>query len=638
MLEFIRSHQRWALALLALFILPGLGLIGIRGSGFFDDNANVASVNGHKISIQEFDAAVRDQMDSMRDSAGASFDPKMFDTPQMRAAMLDQMIQQRTVADEAQRENLTVTNEAVLKYELSLPAIAQLRKPDGTMDLDGYRSLLASQGMTPDQFDARIRYELSEQQTADNIGSSAIAPKSLAAELSSLADQQREVQSLAFHPADYAAQVHPTDDQLKAYYDAHAIDFQTPASVNVNYLSFDQGSLAAAYQPSDADIQKYYQDNQKQYTTPEQVRASHILITVAKDASAADVQKAKDKAQALLAQVRAHPDQFAAIAKQNSQDSVSADRGGDLGFFEPAGMVPEVANAAFHMKKDQISDLVRSEFGFHIVKVTDIHPGAVQPLANVKDSIVNALRQTHAAQVYADQADAFGNTVYEQASSLQPAADKFHLTIRQATLTPKGNSTLPATDPLNNPKLLAAVFADDATKAKHNTAAIDLGNNTLISAHVTQYTPAAIPPFDAVKAQVLQKLTAEQAGKLAHDAGVAKLAALQATPSTAGFGAVQKVSRSDQQVPQDALRAIFRVDSHHLPQYVGTDLGADGYVIDRVNAIDNAPPADATKAVQVQQQIAQINAQGETNAYLAALRARSKVKIYSIPKPSDADQ
>lgn len=638
MLEFIRSHQRWALALLALFILPGLGLIGIRGSGFFDDNANVASVNGHKISIQEFDAAVRDQMDNLRDRLGASFDAKTFDTPKMRAALLDQMIQQRTVADEAQRENLTATNDAVLKYELSLPAIAQLRKPDGTMDLDAYRSLLASQGMTPDQFDARIRYELAEQQTADNISSSAIAPKSLAAELSSLADQQREVQSLSFHPADYTAQVHLTDDQLKAYYDAHAIDFQTPASATVDYVSFDQASLAAAYQPSDADIQKYYQDNQKQYMTPEEVRASHILITVPKDASPADVQKAKDKAQALLAEVRAHPDQFAAIAKQSSQDSVSADRGGDLGFFTPAGMVPEVANAAFHMKKDEISDLVRSEFGFHIIKVTDIHPAVIQPLANVKDSIVNALRQAHAAQAFSDQADAFGNTVYEQASSLQAAADKFHLTIRHATLTPKGNSALPATDPLNNPKLLAAVFSDDATKAKHNTAAIDVGNNTLISAHVTQYTPAAIPPFDAVKAQVLQKLTAEQSAKLAHDAGVVKLAALQSAASTVGFTPVQKVSRSDQQVPQDALRAIFRVDPHHLPQYVGTDLGADGYVIYRVNAIDNAPPADANKIAQVQQQIAQINAQGEMNAYLAALKARSKVKIYTIPQPSDASQ
>jgi len=638
MLEFIRSHQRWALALLALFILPGLGLIGIRGSGFFDDNANVASINGRQISIQEFDAAVRDHLDSIRDQVGANYDPKLFDTPKMRASLLDQMIQQRTVADDAQRQNLTVSNDAVLKYELSLPAIAQLRKPDGSMDLDAYRSLLASQGMTPDQFDARIRYELAEEQTADNISSSAIAPKSLATQLAALADQQREVQSLAFHPADFVGQVHLTDAQLKAYYDAHALDFQTPASATIDYVSFDQASLAAAYQPSDADIQKYYQDNQKLYVQPEQVRASHILITVAKDASAADVQKAKDKAQALLVQVRAHPDQFATIAKQSSQDSVSADRGGDLGFFEPAGMVPEVANAAFHMQKDQISDLVRSDFGFHIIKVTDIHPAVAQPLASVKDSIVNALRQAHATQAYSDQADAFGNTVYEQASSLQPAADKFHLTIKQATLTPKGSTALPATDPLNNPKLLAAVFADDAIKAKHNTAAIDVGNNTLISAHVTQYTPAAIPSFDAVKAQVLQKLTTEQAAKLAHDAGVTKLATLQTAPSTTGFGAVQKVSRSEQQVPQDALRAIFRADPRHLPQFVGTDLGADGYAIYRVNAIDNAPPIDATKAGQVQQQIAQIDARSEMNAYLAALKARSKVKIYAIPQPSDADK
>src|SRR5471032_1671763 len=184
MFDFIRNHQRWALAILALFILPGLGLVGIQGfRGFFDDDANVASVNGHKISRQDYDSAVRDQLDRARQMLGASFDPKVFDTPKIRSEVLDQMIQQRIVADEAQRLNLTASNAAILKYELSIPAIAQLRKPDGSMDLDAYRQILATQGMTPDQFDARIMYELAEQQIAANINASAIASKTLSTQL-----------------------------------------------------------------------------------------------------------------------------------------------------------------------------------------------------------------------------------------------------------------------------------------------------------------------------------------------------------------------------------------------------------------------------------------------------------------------
>lgn len=636
MFDFIRNHQRWALAILALFILPGLGLIGIRGSGFFDQSTNVASVNGHKISVQEFDAAVRSQQDRARQMLGASYDPKLFDTSKMRSEVLDQMIQQHIVADEAQRLNLTASNAAILKYELSIPAIAQLRKPDGTMDLDAYRQVLAAQGMTPDQFDARIMYELAEQQIGVNISTSSIASKTLATELSALADQQREVQSLAFQPADYVAQVHPGDAQLKAYYDAHTTDFQTPETATIDYLSFDQASLASGYQPSDADLHKFYEDNSKQYQTKGQVRASHILIAAPKGASPADIAKARQKAETLLAELHAHPDHFAALAKQNSQDPGSADKGGDLGFFEQDGMIKPVADAAFQLKKGEISGLVQSDFGFHIIQVTDIKPAVTRPFDDVKTSIVAELRSEYAAKQFADSADAFSNTVYEKAASLQPAADKFHLTLRQATVSRTPNPALAPTDPLNNPKLLAAIFSDDAIKAQHNTAAIDVGNNALISAHVTHYNAAVIPAFDAVKAQVLQKVVAEQSTKMAYDAGSAKLAALQATPSTTGFSAVQKISRSDQQVPRDALRAIFKADAQHLPQYVGVDLGAAGYAIYRVNAVDQAPAADPSKIAGVQQQIAQIDAQSEMNAYLASLKARSKVKIYTLPQ-QDSD-
>jgi len=637
MFDFIRNHQRWALAILALFILPGLGLIGIRGSGFFDQNANVASVNGHKISSQEFDTAVRSQLDRARQMLGASYDPKIFDTAKMRSDVLDQMIQQRFVADEAQRLNLTASNAAILKYELSIPAIAQLRKPDGTMDLNAYRQVLATQGMTPDQFDARVMYELAEQQIGANISGSAIASKTLATQLAALADQQREVQGLAFHPADYVAQVHLTDAQLKAYYDAHAQDFQTPETATVDYLSFDQASLASSYQPSDADLHKYYQDNQKLYQTKGQVRASHILIAAPKTASADDIAKAKQKAQALLTELQAHPDHFAALAKQNSQDPGSADKGGDLGFFEQDSMVKPVADAAFQLKKGEISGLVQSDFGFHIIQVTDIKPAVTRPFDDVKDTILSQLRTEHATKQFADTADAFSNTVYEQAAGLQPAADKFHLTIRQATVSRTPNPALAPTDPLNNPKLLAAIFSDDAIKAQHNTAAIDIGNNSLVSAHVTHYNAATVPAFDAVKTQVMQKAVAEQSTKMAYDAGLVKLAGLQTAPSTAGFGPVQKVSRADtQQVPQAALRSIFKVDPQHLPQYVGTDLGAAGYVIYRVNAVDQAPVSDPAKISGVQQKIAQINAQSEMNAYLASLKARSKVKVYAIPQ-QDSD-
>jgi len=631
MFDFIRNHQRWALAILALFILPGLGLVGIQGfRGFFDDDANVASVNGHKISRQDYDSAVRDQLDRARQMLGASFDPKVFDTPKIRSEVLDQMIQQRIVADEAQRLNLTASNAAVLKYELSIPAIAQLRKPDGTMDLEQYRQLLQAQGMTPTQFDARVQYQIAEQQISENIATSAMASKTVAQQISLLAGQQREVQGLAFKSADYLAQVHPSDADLKTYYDAHAQAFQTPESAQIDYVTLDQTTLAAAYQPSDADQHKYYQDNLAHYRTDGEVRASHILIVAPKNGSAADLEKARQKATAILADVRAHPDKFADLAKQNSQDPGSAANGGDLGFFSHGMMVKPFEDAAFALKKGEVSDLVQSDFGFHIIKVTDVKPAVTKSFDDVKGSIVTDLRNQQAAKLFADSADGFTNAVYEApANSLKPAADKYHLTIHQATVTRTPNPALAPTDPLNNPKLLAAVFADDAVKAQHNTAAIEIGPSTLISAHVTHYQAAAVPPLDTIKAQVQQKYVAEQAAKQARDAGAAQLAVLQKTPSTSGFSPMLKVSRTDAQgVPGNALQAIFKVDGQHLPQYVGIDLGDAGYAIYRVNAIDQSAAVDPSKLAAAQQQIAQIDAQSELTAYYASLKARSKIKYF----------
>jgi peptidyl-prolyl cis-trans isomerase D len=640
MLDFIRNHKRLMQVFLALFILPGLGLVGIQGfRGFFDNSGNVASVNGRKITLQEFDGAQREQLDRMRQMLGASYDPKMFDTSAMKTSLLDSLIQQRVTTDETQREHLTASDGAVQQALLNIPAIAQLKAPDGRIDTDAYVKLLASQGMTPEQLDARIRFELANSQITDSIQKSAFTPASLATHLTALSEQTRQVQGLAFHPISYQQKAQPTDDQLKQYYDAHKADFQTPETAQVDYLVLNGDALSATVQPSDADAKKYYDDNVAHYKTDDQVRASHILITVAKNASDADRAKAKAKAEQVLAEVRAHPEQFAALAKQDSQDPGSADKGGDLGWFSRGMMVKPFEDAAFSQKPNQISDLVQSDFGYHIIKVTDSKPAQTKSFDDVKASILTTLKAQQAAKLYTDNAEPFTNTVYEQASSLKPAADKFHLTIKAATVTRTPNPALAPTDPLNNPKFLAAIFADDSLVKKHNTPAIDLGDNTLASAHVTQYSPAASPAFDKVKDQVREKVVAEQTAELAKQDGAAKLADFQKSKSADGFGTAVNVSRNDAQgLPPSAVDAIFKLDATKLPAYIGVDLGKDGYAIYRLNAVATPPTADAQRLAAAQQQLSQMLGQADVQSYLAALRARSDVKTYKLPSDSSDSQ
>ncbi|AXF20906.1 peptidylprolyl isomerase [Burkholderia pyrrocinia] len=641
MLDFFRNHQRLMMALLLLIVLPGLGFVGIQGfRGFFDDSANAAAVNGHKITRVEFDGAFRQQIDQARQALGGQFDMKMFDTPEHRKQVLDGLIQQRVLADETQRLHLTASDNAVRDALMSDPMIASLKKPDGSIDVERYAQLLSFQGMTPEQYQERVRYSLALQQIPASIVSSAFTPKSLAQHLSELAAQQREVQSLVLKTSDYASKVQPTDAQLAAYYDAHKQSFATPETATIQYLVYSPAAAAASAQPTDADIKKFYDDNPTHFSTEAQVRVSHIFIAAAGSASAADKAAAKTKAEQLLADVKAHPDQFAQIAQKNSQDAPSAAKGGDLGFITRGSTAGGKAfdDAAFALKQGDVSGVVQSDLGFHILKATEVKPAALKPFAEVKDRIAADLKQQYASKAFSDNAEGFTSTVYEKAKTLQPAADKYKLTIQTATVAPTPNAQLPPTSPLNNPKFLAAVFANDSVKNQNNTQAIDVGNNTLISARVTDYKPAAVPALDAIKDAVRQKVVAEQAAELAKKDGVAKLAELQKSKSTDGFAAAQKVSRTQSQgLTPAALSAVYKVDAKTLPAYVGVDLGADGYAVYRVNAVIPGSAVDPQQLAAAQQQMAQVDAQSEGEAYLTALRDRSKVKLYGTTTSQSQD-
>ncbi|SAL44691.1 SurA N-terminal domain-containing protein [Caballeronia humi] len=639
MLDFFRNHQRLMMALLILIVVPGLGIVGVQGfSSFFDDSAYVASVNGHKISRVEYDNALRQQVDRARQMLGPQFDPKMFETPAMRSALIDSIVQQRVLADETQRLHLTASDEAVRRALLADPVISSLRKPDGTIDVERYKQLLAMQGMTPEQYDERIRYGLATEQLPGSIQASAFTSKALAQSLTELAEQRRDVQGLAFRAADYASKVQPTDAQIKSYYDAHRNDFATPETAQIQYVLLSPANLSASIKPTDAELKKYYDDNIARYRTEGEVRASHILINAPKDASDADKAKAKAKADELQKQVKAHPDQFAQIAEKNSEDPGSASKGGDLGYFA-RGMIAggkAFDDAAFNLKKGDVSDVVQSDFGYHIIQATDVKPAATKSFDEVKDSLAKDYVAQQATKNFADAAQGFTDAVYEKSKTLQPAADKYKLQIQTATVGPKADPKLPPDSPLNNPKLLSAVFASDSVKDHNNTQGIDIGNNTLIAARVTDYKPATVPALDVVKDAVRAKVVAEEAAAIAKKEGAAKLAELQKSNATAGLSSASTVSRNDPQgLPPAALSAIFKADASKLPAYVGVDLGKDGYAIYRVNGIAKATPVAADRLAGAQQQVAQVYAQAEMEAYLEALKARSKVKLMQAPATAD---
>jgi peptidyl-prolyl cis-trans isomerase D len=632
MFEFIRTHQRLMQILLALLIVPSFVLVGVSSyENRGDRGAGVATVDGRKITQQDWEQAQRKQIDQYRQMLGEKFDQKMFDTPEAKQAVLDNLVAERSVNAEVARSNLAVGDAALQK---TIMQIQGFRKPDGSFDMDQYKAALAAQGMTPESFDARLRHDLAVQQLAASIQATSIVPRSVAARLSDMNDQQREVQELLFPAAEFTAKVNVTPEMVKAFYDKNPQLFQVPAQVKAEYIVFTPESVEKQVTVSDAEIADFYNKNQKRFATEEKRTASHILVTVKRDAKPAEAAAAKAKAEGVLAEVRKNPADFAKIAKAQSQDPGSAELGGDLGTIEKNTLVKPVEEAIYALKDGEVSNLVQSEFGYHIIKVTSIKPATQKSLAEAKPEIAAELQKQKMSKKFSEMAQQLGDTLYEQADSLKPAATKLGLEVQTADgLVPTPNPALVAA-PYNNEKFLKALFSDDAIKNKHNTEAVEVAPSTLVAGRVVEYKPASKRALAEVEPMIRQRVTLEEASRLARQAGEAKLAAVKASGDATGFGAAKTVSRTKEpEINRAGAMAVLKADVSKLPAYVGVDLPGLGYGVYRINKVTVPAERDEGRRKQEAEQITRTVAEQEMYNYVEVLKHKAKVKINA--KPAD---
>ncbi|HET9022987.1 MAG TPA: SurA N-terminal domain-containing protein [Burkholderiaceae bacterium] len=616
MFESVRTHRRWMMLFMLVLIFPSFVFFGIQGYNSFmgSDNA-LAKVDGSPITQQEFDQAQRDRIERLKQTLGQDFDPKLLETPEARASILDGIVMNRALANEANKANIVVTTDRLRELIGTIPAFQE----DGKFSYDKYKAYVASQGMTEAMFEQRVREDLRKQALVQAVVESAVVPKTVANRLDTMMREQREVRELRYTAEQFLPKVKVTDEQVAAFYDKNRALFETPESAKVEFLVLSPDTIAGAGTVPEADARAYYEQNKARYGSDEQRRASHILITP----EGGDKAAAKKKAELLLVQVKAKPADFEKLARENSKDPGSAAQGGDLGFFGKGMMVKPFEEAVFRMKPDEISDLVESDFGFHIIKVTEVKAAQVKPFEQVKADIDRDLKTQQAQKEFARAADQFTNLVYEQADSLQPAADALKLKIQQVdTLTRRGLA------PFINARIVDALFADESLKSKRNTQAIEVGTNTLVSARIVDYKPAAVRPLDEVKAQVRQLVERREAVRLAKEAGEARLAELRKQPGDAGFAAARTVSRSNPQgLPPGALNAIMRAPADKLPVFVGTDVENAGYLIAQVVSTKIGEAGAAEQREARNRVLAQQAAAADEIAYADGLKARHNVKI-----------
>jgi peptidyl-prolyl cis-trans isomerase D len=635
MFDSIRDHKKYLMGFLLILIIPSFVLFGVEGYTRFSEGGEaVATVDGKDIKRADWEQAHREEAQRLRESM-PGIDPAMLDSDEARYATLERMVRDRVVAAAAQNLKLYTSDQRLARELQSNPTIAAMRRPDGSLDVEAYRQLLSRQGMTPEMFEASVRADLSQRQVLQSVLNSGFASNAMARVSLDAFFEKRQLRSKTFAAKDFASRVNPSDADIEAFYQQNQALFQAAEQADVEYLVLDAAALEKSVALNEADLRSYYEQNVSQLSGAEERRASHILLSVPAGATPEQKAEVRKKAEDLLAQVKADPSKFAELAKANSQDPGSAPNGGDLDFFGRGAMVPPFEQAVFALKKGEISNLVESDFGLHIIQLTDIKAPPQRSFAELRPQIEEALRKQQAQRQFAEAADTFTNMVYEQPDSLQPTAERLKLQVQtakglQRTPTPGDDGVLA------NRRLLEALFAPESTSGKRNTEAIDAGGNRMVSARVVAYHPARTLSLDEVRDQVRARLVAQRAAELAREEGEKQLAAWKGGADATGLGAPVTASRdAPLNLDPRVLDAALSADPKALPAWVGVNLGEQGYAVVQVNQVVPRGDVDAQRLAQEVQQVSQWWSGAESLAYYETLKARYKASI-KVPRPGAA--
>jgi peptidyl-prolyl cis-trans isomerase D len=622
-LEAIRKHAKgWLAKVILALIAITFALFGVDSYMKGDKSSGVvAEVGKVRISSDELTREIQTQSDRMREALGPAFDPAVTETADFRKQVLDSLIERKALLQEAQKLKLLAPDAYIASVLGQIPAFQE----DGKFSQQRYETVLRQNGRTPAQFENELQQAFMLDAITSPVTLAAFPANTSLTQLARLVAQQREISWTDLPASAVASQVKVTPAEVAAYYAANKAEFTEPEQIRAEYLVLDLASVAAGIAVSDQAVADYYAANAAQFGQPEQRSASHILIAVDKNADAATRAKAKAKATELYQILQKAPERFAELARTESQDPGSAAQDGSLGSFGRGMMVKPFEDAVFSMKLHQISEPVESDFGYHIIRLDGIEPAKVAPLSEVRAAVVDDLRKQQAQKAFADLAENFSNLVYENATSLQPAATAAKLTVQQSGwMTAKT-----APPPFNNASLSAALFSPESIKSKQNTEAIEVQPGTLVAARVVDHRPARLRPLAEVSALIEAKLREEQSTRLLTQKGEATIQAL-AKGDEAGlnWSAFQVVGRQPSAaLDPEGAKAVFRVSTGKLPAYTGFARPDGSYRIVRVSRVLEATTLDPMLLKSIESGVVQAQQRADMKAMIALISAGQKVKI-----------
>lgn len=640
MFDFIRTHQRLMQLILLVLIVPSFALIGMSGySTYVSGDHEIARVGESAVTQEEFDQARRNQLQQMQESSQGRFDPAMLDNPDARRALLDQLIDRRAQIVMASKDRFSVSDGALRRAIAAMPQL----QDDGQFSPDRYNQVLASSGMTPRDFEAGQRAELALSRVLGPIGNTAGMPESVLNLLERALTEERTVRLRLFKLDDYHAGISVSDDDIKAWYDAHQDALRLPEQVAVQYILLDEAAAVASVPTiDDTQLKGYYEQNKSKYVVPARVNVSHILIKVPSGATEETSKQAQEKAQAIAKRAReASAASFAELARKESQDAGTARAGGELGWVQRGVWPLNLEQAIFGLKKGEISEPVKGQDGYHVFLINDIQPEKGETFDEARPKVEEEVRRQLAADRFADMATKLTSLVYDNATTLEPAAHALGVEVRHATgvardrlLTadeagPGSAAASRDAATLGDVRVRSALFSPQVLSDKQNSGVIEISPDTMVAVRVDTVTPAQVPTLASVSEHIRAQLLAERSLQAAVHAGEAALADLNAAGHKAapeGFGEAIKVSRLNPLgLNKAVLDAAFKVPAEKVPAYQGVSL-AQGYAVVSIEAL-KAGTADNPALEGLPAQLAQVWGSTEERAVMQAMRAGLGVKI-----------
>ncbi len=616
MLQAFRTHKRWMMFIAMIFIIPSFVVTGIYSYNRMSDSENdLATVGDTSITMMDFDNAKRQYLDNFRRQMGQSFKPNMLDTAEARASILAALISDRAISLEIASEYMNVGEADAINLVKQAPAFQR----DGKFSTEAYQQFLNSMGKSDEQFVLELRRDLTRQMLLSAVSQTTQASNTVAQRIHDLLTEERTIRTFEIKPTAFLKSVSVTDAEAQSYYDQNKSLFAVPESVDIEYVVLSPESYKNI-KASEDDIKTFYEQNLQRFSTPEERRASHILIAVNNEKTDADAKKEADE---IYKQLQADPSKFAQLAKSKSADPGSARQGGDLGFFQKGMMVPEFDNAVFSGKKGDLVAPVKTQFGYHIIKIVDVKAAQAKPLKEVRGEIEALYQQQAAIRAFAEDAENFSNMVYEQSESLQPVAERFGLKIQTVK-----NVTRDFEDQLINPNVIEALYGFDVLEDKRNSNAIEVASNTLLSARVTAHHKQTVKTFDEVKGDIVATLKNQKATEAARAQGSADIAKLLDKKSASvKFGDKTVISRERPGAyAYEVVTAALRPEANKLPTYTGVQTQDGSYFVIEVQSskkIEASPEQLAMRKAE----LAQLYSNPEQAAFISGLETKFGTQI-----------